>query len=66
MKIIFRWWSLWNGRNSRTDGIVVHIRINKDGYWAKRSQDDLIDAMRGVKGVEIEEDEKNKVAQHPA
>ena len=62
MKIIFRWWSLWNGRNSR----VVYVRVNKDGYWAKRSQDDLIDAMRDMKGIEIEEDEKNKVAQHPA
>ena len=66
MKIIFRWWSLWSGRNSR----VVHITINKDGYWSKRSQDDLLSAMREVKGIgkgiEIEEDEKNKMAQHPA
>ena len=60
MKITFRWWSLWNGRNSR----VVNIRINKDGYWAKRSQDDLIDAMKDMKGIEIEEAEKSKVAQH--
>ena len=62
MKIIFRWWSLWSGRNSR----VVQVRVNKDGYWAKRSQDDLIDAMREAKGIEIEEAEENKVAQHPA
>lgn len=62
MKIIFRWWSLWSGRNSR----VVHIKINKDGYWSKRSQDDLIDAMREAKGIEIEEAEESKVAQHPA
>ena len=61
MRIIFRWWSLWNGRNWR----VVHIRINKDGYWSKRSQDDLIAAMRETKGIEIEEAEKGKVAQHP-
>ena len=58
MKIIFRWWSLWNGRNSR----AVHIRINKDGYWAKRSQDDLIDAMKEAKGIEIEDAEEIKVA----
>jgi len=44
---------------------VVHIRINKDGYWSKRSQDDLIAAMRETKGIEIEEAEKGKVAQHP-
>jgi len=55
LKIIFRWWSLWDGRNSR----VVNIRVNKDGYWSKRSQDDLIDAMKEAKGIgkgiEIEE-----------
>ena len=60
MKIIFRWWSLWNGRNSR----VVNIRINKDGYWSKGSQDDLIDAMKEAKGIEIEETEEIKVAQY--
>ena len=66
MKIIFRWWSLWNGRNSR----VVNIRINKDGYWSKGSQDDLLSAMREAKGIgkgiEIEEAKKSKVAQHLA
>ena len=61
MKIIFEWWSLWSGRNS----MVGHIRINKDGYWSKRSQDDLIAAMREARGIEIEEDENIKVAQHP-
>ena len=53
MKIIFRWWSAWNGRNAR----VVHIKKNKDGYWSKRSQDDLLSAMREAKGIEIEEAE---------
>ena len=56
MKIIFRWWSAWNGRNAR----VVQVRVNKDGYWSKRSQDDLIDVMRETKGIEIEEDENIK------
>ena len=57
MKIIFEWWSLWSGRNS----MVVHIRINKDGYWSKRSQDDLLSAMREAKGIEIEEAEEIQV-----
>ena len=60
MKIIFRWWSLWNGRNAR----IVHITENTDGYWSKHSQRDLISAMKEAKGIEIEEAEKSKVAQH--
>ena len=62
MKITFRWWSLWSGRNSR----AVYVRVNKDGYWAKRSQDDFLSAMREMRGVEVEEAEEIKVAQHPA
>ena len=60
MKITFRWWSLWNGRNSR----VVNIKILKDGSWSKYSQRDLISAMGDMKGIEIEEDEEIKVAHH--
>ena len=57
MKIIFRWWSAWNGRNAR----VVYIKKNKDGYWSKRSQDDLIAAMKKAKGIEIEEVEAENI-----
>jgi len=45
---------------------MVQVRVNKDGYWSKRSQDDLIDAMRETKGIEIEDAEEIKMAQHPA
>ena len=56
MKITFKWWSLWNGRNAR----VVYIGVNKDGYWSKRSQADLLSAMRGQKGIDVEEGETVK------
>ena len=56
MKIIFRWWSLWNGRNSR----VVYMAKTADGYWSKHSQRDLISAMKEAKGIEVEEDEEDK------
>ena len=56
------WRSLWRGRHLR----VVHIRILKDGSWSKYSERDLLSAMRDMKGIEIEEAEKSKVAQHPA
>ena len=62
MKIIFRWWSFWNGRNAR----VVNIKILKDGSWSKYSQRDLLMAMRDMKGIEIEDAEEIKVAQYPA
>ena len=56
MKVIFSWWSLWNGRNSR----VVHIAKTADGYWSKHSQRDLLSAMKEMKGIEIKEDNIKK------
>ena len=60
MKIRFKEWNWLNGRIIRT----VYVRKTKDGYWSKNSQRALIAVMKETKGIEIEEAEKDKVAQH--
>jgi len=62
MKITHRSWNWLNGRIIRT----VYIQETKDGYWRKRSQRALLAVLKEMKGIEIEDVEKNKVAQHPA
>ena len=34
---------------------TVNIEENKDGYWRRRSQRDLISALRDTKGIEVED-----------
>ena len=49
-KITFRKLT-WNGRITRT----VTVEENKDGYWRKRTQNELMAAFEAMGMVEVED-----------